>query len=197
MEEKSEIERINETYRNAFEAVQKVYNLAETVREKLADEIAERLELKKLDRKSRGDKWFLTFYGTLKLTSGELLLHRYRYSFFSNKRGTQRIKDNIEPFILASIVTKRLENPEIIYGTLEWERDKEDTWARDLVIYWISENRKQGQIEEEKLITELERRKNKVKNINFKRINLFEFNNETIEDLSTEIINWFREVLKI
>jgi len=200
MNEKSnEIEKINKTSANAFKAVKRIYDLAIAVAKKLTDEITEQLELKSHTKKSHHDFNFFNGLG-IKLSLGEVEFYRYKYYFFSNKKGSSTLKEGIEPFILASIVNKEFENPEIIYGILRWQQEKDlkkmdKDWGRDAIISLISEKRKANDIIKEGYFQNwMEKRKVGIE-IKIGKKNLFEFNNETIEDLSVEIIKWFSKEL--
>ena len=200
MNEKSnEIEKINETSANAFKAVKRIYDLAIAVAKKLTDEITERLELKSDTKGTRHDPSFFNGLG-IKLSLGEAEFYRYKYYFFSNKKGSSRLIEGIEPFIIASIVNKEFENPEIIYGILRWQQEKDlkktdKDLARDYIISLISEKRKAHDIIKEGYCQNWMEKKKVGIEIKIGKKNLFEFNNETFEDLSVEIINWFSKEL--
>jgi len=187
------IKKANEKARIVFEATKRIYDLAFVAQETMSEDIAEQLGFKKELSWGRQDAKFINRYG--KLSNAEVWnLRRYTYTTFSPRKTKERQIETV-PFILLSIATRRFTwPPELIYGVL---RDIDWGEVQQLEIepfmYEISEKRQQGPLQVSR-VNVLSQTGTAV--TEFQTKSLFEITDDTIGDITREIIGWFSEKLK-
>lgn len=187
---KEQIDKANETARNAFEATKRIYDLAFTVYYKMSADIGEQLSLKVNRGWGRVDASFINQYGRLSLAEVSIL-RRYLYIYFTGTKAKE-LKDGVVPFILFSIANRKLEPPQLIYGVLS-----EVSWGQgqsveiEPFMYEISEGREQKALEVRGVKTVSKRGS---ANVEFRSLSLFEITDDTIGDITKEIVDWFNGV---
>jgi hypothetical protein len=134
---------------------------------------------------------FINQYGSL--TEAEVqILRRYVYTTFSKTKARQ-LKDDVVPFILFSVATRRFEQPQLIYGVL-----REVNWGQseaieiDPFMYEISEKRKQEPLEVHGVTV---MGKKGIAEVEFRSSPLFSITDDTVGDIINKIVNWFNERL--
>jgi hypothetical protein len=187
-----QIRRANETTRNAFEAVKRVYDLAAIAWKTISEDVGEQLGLRKSAAtwNSEGLR-FLQRYGQLS-ESERTVLRRYLYSAFAGTK-SRNLPDTVVPFILVSIAGRKFsQGPALIWGVLkeiDWQGQKSEL---EPFMYEISEKRQMAPLE---VIGQSVMSKKGSAVVEFKSKSLFEINNDTIGDISKEMVDWFSERL--
>ena len=188
---KDQIDKANETARNAFEATKRIYDLAFIAWRKMSADIGEQLSLKVSLGWGRVDAGFINQYG--RLTEAEVsILKRYLYTTFAGTKAKE-LKHDMVPFILFSIANRKLEPPQLIYGILNnvnW--GKAEAVETEPFMYEISEKREQKPLEVRgvKIVS-----KRGSANVEFEWLSLFSITDDTIGDITKEIADWFNEKL--
>ena len=187
-----QIRKANDTAKMAFEATKRIYDLAIIVWEKISADIGEQLSLK-----VAGQGWnsqsvgFINQYG--RLTQSEIwMLRRYVYTSFTGTKARE-LKSRTVPFILLSIATRKLNSPELIYGILtnvNWGEGQ--AVEIEPFMYEISERREQKPLEVRGVRLMSSRGS---ADVEFKSFPLFAVNDDTIGDITQEMINWFEKKL--
>jgi len=188
-----QIKRANETARNAFEAVKRIYDLAVIAWQTISEDAADQLGLRKLSGAwSSGDSGFLQRYGQLS-DSERVVLRRYLYTALTGTK-SRTLPETVVPFILVSVATRKFsQQPAVIWGMLKdinWQDQKSEL---EPFMYEISEKRQQPPLE----VTGqgiMSKRGSAI--VEFNSISLFEITNDTIGEISKEIVDWFRERLR-
>jgi hypothetical protein len=189
---KEQIKRANETARNAFEAVKRIYDLAAIVWQTISEDVAEQLGLRRLTGSwSSGDSGFLQRYGLLS-DSERIILRRYLYTGFTGTK-SRTLPESLVPFILVSVATRKFsQQPAVIWGVLKdinWQGQKAEI---EPFMYEISEKRQQDPLEVTGLGIVSKRGSSIVE---FDSKSLFEITDDTIGDITKEMVDWFRERL--
>ena len=184
-----QIKNADNTAANAFEATKRIYDLAFIAWHKMSEDIGEQLGLKVNYRLGSVNASFINQYGSL--TEAEVnILKRYLYTTFSTTKARQ-LKDDVVPFILFSIATRKFDQPRLIYGVL-----KKVNWGQserieiDPFMYEISEKRKEGPLEVRGVTTSSKRG---TAEVDFWYFPLFAITDETVGDITNEIANWFNK----
>ena len=184
-----QIKNADKTAVNAFEATKRIYDLAFIAWHKMSVDIGEQLGRKVNYGWGSVKSSFINQYGSL--TDAEVnILKRYLYTTFSTTKARQ-LEDNIVPFILFSIATRRFEQPQLIYGLL-----RKVNWGQseaieiDPFMYEISEKRKQEPLEVRGVTTTGKRG---TAEVDFGYFPLFAITDDTVGDITNEIVNWFNE----
>jgi len=182
-----QIKKAEETARNAFEATKRIYDLAFIAWRKMSADIGEQLGLKASYTWGRVDAGFINQYG--RLTEAEVsILKRYVYTTFAGTKAGE-LRHNMVPFILFSIANRKLEPPQLIYGVLtkvDWGQGQ--SMEIDPFMYEISEKREQKPLEVRAVKTVS---KKGSANVEFESLSLFGITNDTIGDITKEIVDWF------
>ena len=111
-----QVKNADKTAVNAFEATKRIYDLAFIAWHKMSVDIGEQLGLKINYGWGSVKASFINQYGSL--TEAEVnILKRYLYTNFSTTKAKQ-LKDDVMPFILFSIATRKFDQPRLIYGLL-------------------------------------------------------------------------------
>jgi len=186
-----QIKNSDKTALNAFEATKRIYDLAFIAWHKMSVDIGEQLGLKINHGWGSVKASFINQYG--RLTEAEVnILKRYLYTTFSTTKA-RRLKDDIVPFILFSIATRKFDQPQLIYGLL-----RKVNWGQseaieiDPFMYEISEKRKQEPLEVRGVTTSSKRG---TAEVDFGYFPLFAITDNTVGDITNEIVNWFNERL--
>lgn len=191
MVSEEQIKNADKTAVNAFEATKRIYDLAFIAWQKMSVDIGEQLSLKINRGWGSLKASFINQYGSL--TEAEVqILRRYVYTTFSKTKDRQ-LKDDVVPFILFSIATRRFEQPQLIYGVLrkvDWGQS--ESIEIDPFMYEISEKRKQEPLEVRGVTATGKKGTAEVK---FGYFPLFAITDDTIGDITNEIVNWFNEGL--
>ena len=186
-----QIKNADKTAANAFEATKRIYDLAFIAWQKMSVDIGEQLSLKINRGWGSVKASFINQYGSL--TEAEVqILRRYVYTTFSKPKARQ-LKDDVVPFILFSIATRRFEQPQLIYGVLrkvDWEQS--EAIEIDPFMYEISEKRKQEPLEVHGVTATGKKGSAEVE---FGHFALFAITDDTIGNITTEIVTWFEERL--
>ncbi len=182
-----QIKKAEETARNAFEATKRIYDLAFIAWRKMSADIGEQLGLKASYGWGRVDAGFINQYG--RLSEAEVsILKRYVYTTFGSTKAGE-LKHNMVPFILFSIANRRLEPPQLIYGVLtkvDWGQGQ--SMEIEPFMYEISEKREQKPLEVRAVKTVS---KKGSANVEFESLSLFRITDDTIGDITKEIVDWF------
>jgi len=186
-----QIKNADKTAVNAFEATKRIYDLAFIAWHKMSVDIGEQLGLKINHGWGSVNASFINQYGSL--TEAEVnILKRYLYTTFSTTKAKQ-LKDDVVPFILFSIATRKFDQPRLIYGLL-----RKVNWGQseaieiDPFMYEISEKRKQEPLEVRGVTTSSKRG---TAEVDFGYFPLFAITDNTVGDITNEIVNWFNERL--
>ena len=186
-----QIKNADKTAVNAFEATKRIYDLAFIAWHKMSVDIGEQLGLKINHGWGSVNASFINQYGSL--TEAEVnILKRYLYTTFSTTKAKQ-LKDDVVPFILFSIATRKFDQPRLIYGLL-----RKVNWGQseaieiDPFMYEISEKRKQEPLEVRGVTTI---NKRGTAEVEFGYFPLFTMTDDTIGDIINEIVNWFNKRL--
>ena len=186
-----QVKNADKTAVNAFEATKRIYDLAFIAWPKISADIGEQLGLKINHGWGSVKASFINQYGSL--TEAEVnILKRHFYTTFSTTKAKQ-LKDDVVPFILFSIVTRRFEQPQLIYGVLSkvnWGQS--EAIEIDPFMYEISEKRDQKPLEVRGVTTMSKRG---TADVEFGYFPLFAITDDTIGDITNEIVNWFNERL--
>jgi len=186
-----QIKNADKTAANAFEATKRIYDLAFIAWHKMSEDIGEQLGLKINNGWGSVKASFINQYGSL--TEAEVnILKRYLYTTFSTTKAKQ-LKDDVVPFILFSVATRRFDQPRLIYGLL-----RKVNWGQseaieiDPFMYEISEKRKQEPLEVRGVTTS---NKRGTAEVDFGYFPLFAITDNTVGDITNEIVNWFNKRL--
>lgn len=186
-----QVKNADKTAVNAFEATKRIYDLAFIAWHKMSVDIGEQLGLKINYGWGSVKASFINQYGSL--TEAEVnILKRYLYTNFSTTKAKQ-LKDDVVPFILFSIATRKFDQPRLIHGLL-----RKVNWGQseaieiDPFMYEISEKRKQEPLEVRGVKTSSKRGTAEVE---FGSSSLFSIIDDTVGDITNEIVNWFNERL--
>jgi len=186
-----QIKNADKTAVNAFEATKRIYDLAFIAWDKMSVDIGEQLDLKISRAWGRVNASFINQYGSL--TEAEVqILRRYVYTTFSQTKARQ-LEDDVVPFILFSVATRRFEQPRLIYGVLRkvnWGQS--EAIEMDPFMYEISENRTQKPLEVRGVTTSSKRG---TAEVDFGYFPLFAITDNTVGDITSEIVKWFNERL--
>lgn len=186
-----QIKNADKTAANAFEATKRIYDLVFIAWHKMSADIGEQLSLKINYGWGSVKASFINQYGSL--TEAEVnILKRYLYTTFS-KTKARRLQDDVVPFILFSVATRRFEQPQLIYGVLskvDWGQS--EAIEIDPFMYEISESRDQKPLQVRGVIIVSKRGTAEVE---FGSSPLFAITDDTIGDITNEIVNWFNEKL--
>lgn len=187
-----QIKKANDTAKIAFEATKRIYDIAIIAWEKISADVGEQLNLRAADyRWGSQSGSYINQYG--RLTQAEILiLRRYVFTSFT-KTKTRELKPKTVPFILFSMVTRKLDRPELIYGILtnvDWGEGQ--AIEIEPFMYEISERREQKPLEVRGV--RLMSSKGSA-DVEFKSLPLFAITDNTIGDITTEIVTWFEERL--
>lgn len=188
-----QIKKANETARNAFEATKRIYDLAAVACARMTENIAEQLGLKSEGWWwNSGNTWYLQRYGQLS-DSEKLVLKRYCFCDFVGTK-SRTLPDDVVPFILFSIATRKFSQyPSVIYGILrniKWSEEQKP--EVEPFIYEISERRQQEPLEVSG-VNVLSKRGSAT--VEFDSKSLFDITDDTIGDITNEIVEWFEERL--
>ena len=114
-----QIKRANETARNAFECVKRIYDLAAVTWQRVSEDAVEQLGLRRLGGTwSSGDSRFLRRYGQLS-QSETIVLRRYLYTTLAGIK-SRTLPENVAPFILVSVAMRKFsQQPAAIWGILK------------------------------------------------------------------------------
>ncbi len=189
-----QIEQANKTAADAFEATKRIYDLAAIAWQRISEDVAEQVGLKQsAGLWSSGDSRFLQRYGPLS-DSERVVLKRYCYTAFAETESSP-LSEGVVPFVLFSIATRKFsEKPALIYGILRnvaWGEGQEA--EVEPFMYEISERRRQGPLEVSGA-TVLSRKGSAM--AQFDSRSLFEITDDTIGDITQEIIDWFNKKLR-
>lgn len=187
-----QIKRANETAGNAFECVKRIYDLADVTRQRLSEDVAEQLGLRRLGGTwSSGDSGFLQRYGQLS-ESEKTILKRYLYASFGGTK-SRTLPETMVPFILVSVATRKFnQQPAVIWGILKdinWQGQKSEL---EPFMYEISEKCQEGPLE---VTGQSVMSKRGTATVKFSSKSLFEINSDTIGNISKEMVDWFKERL--
>jgi hypothetical protein len=187
-----QIKNADKTAANAFEATKRIYDLVFIAWRKITEDIGEQLGLKIKHEWGSVKASFINQY--VSLTEAEVnILKRYFYTTFSATKA-KKLKDDVVPFILFSIATRKFDQPQLIYGLL-----RKVNWGQseaieiDPFMYEISEKRKQEPLEVRGVNTASKRG---TAEVDFSHFPLFAITDDTVGDITSEIVNWFNERLK-
>jgi len=189
-----QIEKANQTAADALEATKRIYDLAATAWEAISEDVAEQVGLKQLAGSwSSGDSRFLQRYGQLS-ESEKIVLKRYCYTAFAGAESSP-LSEKVVPFVLFSIATRKLsQQPALIYGVLRNVAWGEAAEAEvEPFMYEISEKRRLGPLEVSSA-TVLSKKGSAIAQFDARA--LFEITDDTIGDISKEIIDWFNKKLR-
>ena len=193
METDKQIDQANEVATIALETTKRIYDLVFTVLETMSEDIAAQLNLKRETSWGRMDSRFINRYGTLS-TSEIAVLRRYVYANFTGTKA-RPLKDNIAPFILFSVATRKFsQKPALIYGILrdiDW--GAEQKMEIEPFMYEISERRREGVLEVSR-VNVISQKGSAV--VEFNSRSLFEITEESVGDITKEIVDWFEERLR-
>jgi len=191
MEIDERVKKANDTAKIAFEATKRIYDLAFVAWEKISADIGEQLSLKINRGWGRVNAPFINQYG--RLTEAEVwVLKRYVYTTFSKTKARQ-LKDDVVPFILFSIATRKFEQPQLIYGVLSkvnWGQS--EAIEIDPFMYEISEKRKQEPLEV-RGVTSMGKRGST--DVEFESFPLFAITDDTIGDITKRVLDWLDDRL--
>jgi len=184
-----QLRRANETARNAFECVKRIYDLAAVTWHRVSEDVAEQLGLRRFTGTwSSGDSGFLQRYGQLS-ESERIVLKRYVYTCFAGTK-SRALPETVVPFILVSVATRKFsQQPALIWGILKdvnWQGQKAE-W--EPFMYEISEKRQQVDLEVTRLGIVSQKGSCTAA---FGLKSLFEVNNDSIGDITKEIVDWFK-----
>lgn len=186
-----QIQKSDKTAKNAFEATRRIYDLAFIVSKKIEEELAEQLQLKAKTEPSSSDKWFLSRYGSL--SDGEGLLLRYICVLLKSSKQRQ-LPDNILPFVLFSIATRKFEKaPMILYGILKdinWGENKQMEILPFL--YELSEKRKECSME---VLSKIYTAQKGTADAVFEQISLFEITDKSFGDIASKIAKYIDNLI--
>ena len=187
-----QVRQANEIARKGFEVTKRIYDLATVAWQQMSEDVMEQLNLKKrVGWWSSGDANFLQRYGQLN-ESERIVLKRYCYTAYGGTKSRQ-LPEDVVPFILFSIATRKFsQQPALIYGILrdvDWKGQKAEI---EPFMYAISEKRQHGGLEVSGLNV---LSKQGSANVQFNMRSLFEITDDTIGDITQEMINWFQENL--
>ena len=190
-----QIEKANFTVKTGLEIAKKVYDLADVACERMSQDIAEQLNLKK----RQGEKWgtmeegFAQRYGSLTYTE-RYIVRRYCFAFFDAK--SRELPKDAIPFILFSIATRSFTPPPaFIYGVIRnihWGGGQKQWLKADIepFMYEISEKRRQGPLE---VCSSKTLSKKGTADVEFVPRSLFEITSDTIGDIVKEVVDWLDE----
>jgi len=186
-----QIKNADKTAVNAFEATKRIYDLAFIAWHKMSVDIGEQLGLKINYGWGSVKASFINQYGSL--TEAEVnILKRYLYTNFSTTKAKQ-LKDDVVPFILFSIATRKFDQPRLIYGLL-----RKVNWGQseaieiDPFMYEISEKRKQEPLEVRGVAVMGKRGSAEVE---FGYFPLFAITDDTIGDITNRVVDWLNDRL--
>lgn len=184
-----QIKKANETTRNTFEVVKRVYDLAAIACQTISEDVMEQLGLKRLAGWwSSGDSGFLQRYGQLS-ESERVILKRYLYTAFTGTK-SRSLPDSVVPFVMISLATRKFnQQPAVIWGILkdiDWQGQKVEI---EPFLYEITEKRQQAPLE----VTGLGiMSKRGTADVQFDLKSLFEITDDTIGDITNEIVEWLK-----
>lgn len=189
-----QIEQANKTAADAFEATKRIYDLAAIAWQRVSEDVADQVGLKRLAGWwSSGDSKFLQRYGPLS-DSERTVLKRYLYTAFAGTKSSP-LSEGVVPFVLFSIATRKFsQKPALIYGILRnvaWGEGQRP--EMEPFMYEISEKRRQGPLEVSG-VTVLSKKGTAM--AQFDSRSLFEITDDTIGDITKEIIDWFNKKLR-
>ena len=189
-----QIEQANKTAADAFEATKRIYDLAAIAWQRISEDVAEQVGLKQsAGLWSSGDSRFLQRYGPLS-DSERAVLKRYCFTAFARTESTP-LSESVVPFVLFSIATRQFsQKPALLYGILRNVAWGEGAEAEvEPFMYEISERRRQGPLEVSGAET-LGKKGSAM--AQFDSRSLFEITDDTIGDITQEIIDWFNKKLR-
>jgi len=189
-----QIEKANQTAADALEATKRIYDLAATAWEAISEDVAEQVGLRRVSGWwGPGDLRFVQRYGQLS-ESEKMVLKRYLYTAFGGTK-TNPLPESVVPFVLFSVATRKFsQKPALIYGILRNVAWGEGQKAEiEPFMYEISEKRRQGSLEVSG-VTVLSKKGSAM--AQFDSRSLFEITDDTIGDISKEIIDWFNKKLR-
>ena len=189
-----QIEQANKTAADAFEATKRIYDLAAIAWQRISEDVAEQVGLKRSAGSwSSGDSRFLQRYGQLS-ESEKIVLKRYWYTAFAGTK-SHPLPESVVPFVLFSIATRKFsQKPALIYGVLRNVAWGEGGKAEiESFMYEISEKRRLGPLEVSGA-TVLAKKGSAIAQFDSK--SLFEITDDTIGDITKEIIDWFNKKLR-
>jgi hypothetical protein len=188
-----QVQKANEVAEKALEATKRIFDLGAIACEKIMESIAEQLNIKREGWWwNSGNTWFLQRYGQLS-NAEKLAIKRYCYCYFTGTK-SKDLPDNLVPFLLISIATRKFaQKPAVIYGVL-----KDMVWSENQkaeiepFMYEISEKRLQEPLEVSG-VGILSKKGSAT--VEFSSKSLFEITDDTIGDITNEIVEWLSKKL--